>query len=671
MDFLTRFTLNVNTQAVGPDEEELLRVLRAWQPPGIFFMNALNCRDENSITQRAFRILQEWGGFVAYRHYQGGIEASLWSSYKDPARYVKEVMAHYGCKDVWWAVGNEPKPGKEADARAFAEWYSDLIDICLNEGWRLAVPGGMASASIEKWMWDAGWYDDLLLKVARNSHVKINGIPQILWADHMYAHAWLPAFADGRDVGILTSPARAKEQRDPGEHPMSLGWPDFKAMFLDSDISDNYLIARGHWPIARMRHLRRPELPEGVIDDLGIIVTECVFDRMPNVVQHSADIAREVDRIAGREVRGMPTLPRYWEFMRPGQPWEDTACQQLYWIDRDFPPEYLFFALFTWSWMEGNPTPWRKDYNIGDMPTFYKRVPSYWRERPIKRARYDMPDEPEEPTEEPVMVDVLPYLRGDGRLYELRNTWGGGGERLQTQFESATSRRFFESKNTLWSELWFDEDFVWRGTDTSPGNGEIYQLYEGATYGSRWIPRRILVGESFKRTALVSFRRKSDGAKIPGKEYTHTTWIKVARLHSAYTFQSGMQLEDVLELQGFEDQNGVPKAQPFETYFYAKDYGLVGWQGGPGKSFIAGLLPSGTPPNIREALPWLALPPLPPLETDPPPDDEPETPPAEGRQIFTLEDLQEFRALFLTGAEIIERGIARLQAQEDFDGGSD
>lgn len=665
MDILTRFTLNINAQTIGPDPEEPLRVLKAWRPPGVFFMNALNCKDETSITQRAFRLLQEWGGFVVYRHYEGNAEAHLWDSYT-PAQYFKEVIKPYGCKDIWFAPGNEPAPGSEKSAAKFCAFYEGLIDIALEEGYRLAVPGGMASASIEKWMWDAGWYDSLLLKVARNSHRKINGISQFLWADHMYAHAWLPAHAAGRDLGIMVNPDRARRYRDPGDHPMSLGFPTFKEMFLESDISDNYLIARGHWPIARIRHLRRPELPEGMIDDLGIVVTECIFDRMPNVVTGAPDMVRQIDQIAGREVRGMPTLPRYWEFMRPDQPWEDTACEQLHWIDSDFPPEYLFFALFTWSWNDDAPLHWRRYYNVGDMRTFYLRVPGYYQEHPIKRGRYEDENqptpEPEIPGGEPVMLDTLDYLRGDGRLYELRNTFPGGGvERVQTQFDPAEPRRWFESKNALWSELWFDDDYIYRGVDTSPGNGEVYELHEGNQYGNRWLPRSIKVGDSFKRTATVIFRRKSDGTVT--NSFPHTTWIKVKALHPKYKFQGGLELNDVLELQGFEDVNGTPKGQSFETYFYAKGFGLVGWQGEPGRSYIATLLPSGT--NSHEVLPWLTLPALPPLETEPPDDDEPDEPPTQenppSTPLITLADLHKMRGGVNTVLEALDDAIDRQQ----------
>jgi len=82
--------------------------------------------------------------------------------------------------------------------------------------------------------------------------------------------------------------------------------------------------------------------------------------------------------------------------------------------------------------------------------------------------------------------DMLPFLRGDGRLYDLEFNWGGGGrQRVQTQVEG---NRFFHVKNEEWEELWANENFIFRGTDTSPGKGEVYTLYEGGQYGSAWIP---------------------------------------------------------------------------------------------------------------------------------------------------------------------------------------
>jgi hypothetical protein len=200
--------------------------------------------------------------------------------------------------------------------------------------------------------------------------------------------------------------------------------------------------------------------------------------------------------------------------------------------------------------------------------------------------------------------DLLPYLRGDGRLYDLAYNWSGGGQqRVQTQVEGV---RFYHVKNSEWEELWSDEYYIYRGTDTSAGNGEVYTLYENGQYGSPWIPRRMSIGVPFRRTPLVIFRRKSDGAEIPGKKFVHTTWIQLEAVHKKLKLPSGVELENVAVLAAMEDVGGKPKTTPFERYYYAKKYGLVEWEGALGRSvLVKEYAPGSVPNNVREVLSWL------------------------------------------------------------------
>ncbi len=200
--------------------------------------------------------------------------------------------------------------------------------------------------------------------------------------------------------------------------------------------------------------------------------------------------------------------------------------------------------------------------------------------------------------------DLLPYLRGDGRLYDLQFNWAGGGaQRVQTQVDGI---RFYHSKYTEWEELWSDDFFIYRGTDTSPGNGEVYTLYENGQYGSPWIPRKMTIGVPFRRTPLVVFRRKSDGSEVPGKKFVHTTWIQLEAVHSKLKLASGVELANVAVLAAMEDVGGKPKSTPFERYYYAQKHGLVQWEGSLGRSTLVNEFAPGTVPNnVREVLPWL------------------------------------------------------------------
>lgn len=207
------------------------------------------------------------------------------------------------------------------------------------------------------------------------------------------------------------------------------------------------------------------------------------------------------------------------------------------------------------------------------------------------------------------MVDLLDYMVGDGRLYELVNTWGSS-EICQTQREG--NNVFFHVKNSQWEELWWDDVFVYRGTDCSPGNGELYMLSENNHYGSAWNPRWMDVGQMFKRNATVIWRRKSNGQPVPEKPTgVQVSYLRLERIYSQLTFQSGIQLQDVAELHAYIDAGGKPASTPWEKYFYARGYGLVGFEDmfGTFKSWIAQKFSNQVMPNrVREVLPW--LPPL-------------------------------------------------------------
>ncbi len=196
-------------------------------------------------------------------------------------------------------------------------------------------------------------------------------------------------------------------------------------------------------------------------------------------------------------------------------------------------------------------------------------------------------------------VDLLPYVRGDGRIYVLRYDWAGGGQQqVQTQHDG---QRFFHVKGHEWEELWADDDFIYRGTDTSPGNGNFYTLSQNGAHGSAWIPRHNAAGAYFRRTPLVTFRRKADCSVVAS--FTHTTWITLVAVHDSLMLDNGITLDDVVELAAYTEEQGQRAATPFERYFYARGYGLVAWRGtGVGQAQLHEELPPGSQAIPRERL---------------------------------------------------------------------
>lgn len=220
----------------------------------------------------------------------------------------------------------------------------------------------------------------------------------------------------------------------------------------------------------------------------------------------------------------------------------------------------------------------------------------------------------------PTKFDLLPYLRGDGRLYEMKHIFEmpngpmTGQQRVQTQHEG---NRFYQTKNSEWEELWSDDRFIYRGTDTSPGSGNFYTLMDGERYGSAWIPRHMAVGQAYRRSVVVTSRRKGNCMMNSHLSGRHVTWIRLEAMHNNLTLPDvegragrGINLRDLVVLAAYNEVKGRPAEKPFERYYYAKGFGLVMWEGietdHRGVSFLVQVHnPGDRPDNVRERIPCL------------------------------------------------------------------
>ena len=222
------------------------------------------------------------------------------------------------------------------------------------------------------------------------------------------------------------------------------------------------------------------------------------------------------------------------------------------------------------------------------------------------------------PTPPTTGYDLRRFMTGDGRIYEVLLKIPDGSQfqaRHQTQFQGF---HFYHTKgnnvSAEWEELWSDNYYMYRGTDTSPGNGLYYTLYESRDQylagnpGSRWTYRYMWPGDLYFRQPYVVFFRKSDCGLVIGGQYTDRSWLEFLAFHRSYTFESGITLNNVVELAWLPgDENGPTQAVD-ERYFYAEDYGLVGWKKpslGWHSDIVEEFVPGERPDNKREFIPCL------------------------------------------------------------------
>ncbi|HSM54830.1 MAG TPA: hypothetical protein VK879_01645 [Candidatus Sulfomarinibacteraceae bacterium] len=203
--------------------------------------------------------------------------------------------------------------------------------------------------------------------------------------------------------------------------------------------------------------------------------------------------------------------------------------------------------------------------------------------------------------------DMVRFLVGDRRLYEVQHS-NGSQARHQTHVDGPT---FFHTKGNEikaeWEELWYTDHYIYRGTDTSPGNGQYYTLRDSGAYGSVWSPRKWNVGDAFERNPLVTFYQKSDCSVA--LEGTQRSWLVFETFHPTYTFDSGVTLDNVVQLAWRLTRNG----STIERYYYAEQYGLVGWWSNDrGMSYVSEVHPPGArPDNVREQISCLDKSPAP------------------------------------------------------------
>lgn len=173
-------------------------------------------------------------------------------------------------------------------------------------------------------------------------------------------------------------------------------------------------------------------------------------------------------------------------------------------------------------------------------------------------------------------IDLLAYMQGDGRAITGIRIWWNGQEhyqQVQTVTEPALGQ-FFIVKNHMWEQLWGSVEHIYRGADTSYSETEYYvQSTEPLSYGAKWCKRHMVIGEVYRRAPYVTIYNKRSGAKISGPTLVPSD-IRLSKHHATWrpNYSGALSFNNVAEM------TWLVGGKPAESYWFARDIGLVGWR---------------------------------------------------------------------------------------------
>lgn len=200
---------------------------------------------------------------------------------------------------------------------------------------------------------------------------------------------------------------------------------------------------------------------------------------------------------------------------------------------------------------------------------------------------------------EEVTFDMLDYIRGDGRMYEVQHA-SGATETFQTQ--KVSDREFFLVKNGQYEHFYNDDQYIWRAEDTSPGpapdyaerpgDNRWYIQYEIGDAKARWCKRFMSVGETYTGPGHhVDYFYKDNCQRSNANDGPATNIVTfVEHLTEFWPYGRNFVLDDVIEL----------KTNTKETMWFARGFGLVGWENSEGLRSKISEIHYGRPDLVRE-----------------------------------------------------------------------
>lgn len=184
--------------------------------------------------------------------------------------------------------------------------------------------------------------------------------------------------------------------------------------------------------------------------------------------------------------------------------------------------------------------------------------------------------------DEPATIDLLPYLRGHGELYELKYKGNHGESQHRAQYHPNLhhdnvwylTKGGAEFGAAEFETLAHDDEYIYRGLDTSPGAGAMYAPWQNGRAFATWAQRHMVIGDSFTgKGHFVQRYSKSTGDKLSSGNGDATNRCKLVAHHERFQTQHGLAFDDVIELAGLDANDN----EAGEKFWFARDFGMVQW----------------------------------------------------------------------------------------------